>query len=245
MTPPAYLYALKHCKLQHNRQFPFGLVCLSCRPLTILLCSIALYGYDATEDEDFLLVIYMYLERLQQLAPSLTEQIRIHISTMDRSHKIFQFRQAIEEIKKLLEKHHSYRGLSLAQKIWQYNASIFGEIVEKLCSGVSLDDSVDNTIVSLDARELIKDCPHQKESTHPIEGAVLGNLIRDTQEVIDFTHKAYNIYTQNPEIVRSLGDRESLKEKIEVELNRLTTTGNLAFWCVERFLKPIFAMAEE
>jgi hypothetical protein len=141
-----------------------------------------------------------------------------------------------------LDRKRTFRGLPLAQEIWRYNAgNFFTPVLEDLSSAQGTSTRLKDALDRLDAKKLVRDCPLQKESIHPIQGDVLTNLVRDTEEVINLMHLAYDILSINPHIAESRRGLARSNNAFEIELRRLAGLGSLSTWAVERFLEQHFA----
>lgn len=213
------------------------------------LCALVFHGVQLGGDGALRSALFRLLQHFGTIAPNLTEAIRIRLATHRNERESTTkddaalFERTIETLRWQFDRKRTYRGLPLAQEIWRYNlVKLFTPILEHLCAVDASSTWLEEAVERLDARKIVVDCPPQKESIHPIEGEVLANLIRDTEEITELVHRAHDILSRNPEAAESFRGRGDPDQGFDIELDRLGGTGALSAWAVERFLKKHFCI---
>jgi hypothetical protein len=214
--------------------------------LCIALGTLAFHGIELGGNGELGSVVFRLLQPFSRIAPSIAAAIRSRLTTPERdreptANEVAEFDEIIKNLRFLLERRRTYRGLPLAQEIWRHNIThVFAPAVEDIYTGRELAMLSDSVLKRLDARKLVEDCPPQRESTHPIEGDVLANLTRDTEEVVNLIYQAHDILLRSPGVTRY--HAESSNQALAIELGRLAGIGPLSAWSVDRFLKQHFCI---
>lgn len=224
-----------------------------------LLTLLGLAGWwlyvNADHERQGVSVAWQFIWSIEKKFPTLHSMLATYLEDDQLSEKEFEkieelqqdFQRSMQKLRTEVRQR-SYRGVSLAIKIYHHNlVSIFEPIYEALEGSSTLPQDVIETIENLDAYELIDENPLQKKETRaPIESNLRIQMIKDFEDIIAAFREALRLRIK-------LGESFSISKKARVtfptdelkfEVRELCHQYPELKWAIEWFLLETNALQD-